>query len=485
MAKPSRSALRSGLLTGVSTVAVSGSAAVTVALLGHEFGRTARTDGLLTAYGVYLVIAIAAQAFRTVVLPELTRAAAAGRDGAVTRAYGVALAAAGALCVALAVAFAGPLGDVLTGRAQAASVAADALPWLVAAGFLQLLAGLGSSALAARDDYGTAALAYALGAVAGLVLFAALAGRGLVALAWGVCLNGALTAALPLLALARAGALGGGGVPLAPGRRLALVARGAAVPVAVQGLYVVSLRLASGLAEGRATTLSYAYLLAAVLVQATASSVALVSSAPLTRRGLDARAAAAHVVHSAWLSLVPIAAAAGVFALVGGRVVAAVLGSAYSGEVGRDLGRLVVELVPWTVVTIAYTLVYPLLFVVGRVRPLVPLALAVLALHAGVGYALREAAGLAGIAAALALTTAALVACLLAAISRCALALVSRGLVAPTVVVGALAGASFGALSVVGGAAGAAAGLALYVALVALVRPRGLRAAWAYVRTLH
>ena len=44
------SALRSGLLTGVSTLAVSGSAAATVALLGHEFGRNERTDGFLTAY---------------------------------------------------------------------------------------------------------------------------------------------------------------------------------------------------------------------------------------------------------------------------------------------------------------------------------------------------------------------------------------------------------------------------------------------------
>ena len=76
-----------------------------------------------------------------------------------------------------------------------------------------------------------------------------------------------------------------------------------------------------------------------MLVQTTASSVALVSSAPLTRRGLDPDTSAAHVVHSSWLSLVPVAAAAGIFGLVGGDVVVAVLGEAYEGTSGADLSH--------------------------------------------------------------------------------------------------------------------------------------------------
>src|SRR6266542_3294089 len=74
-----RSALRSGFATGIATLIVSGSAAVAGAYLAHKFGRNARTDGFLAAYGVYLVIVLAAQAFRIVIVPDLTRASADGR----------------------------------------------------------------------------------------------------------------------------------------------------------------------------------------------------------------------------------------------------------------------------------------------------------------------------------------------------------------------------------------------------------------------
>jgi len=57
-------------------------------LLAHRFGRTAATDGFLAAYGVYLVLILAAQAFRMVVVPELTRAAAAGKLGCVVSVTG-------------------------------------------------------------------------------------------------------------------------------------------------------------------------------------------------------------------------------------------------------------------------------------------------------------------------------------------------------------------------------------------------------------
>src|ERR671925_223403 len=303
MPRTRKSAVRSGIVTGVSSLAVAGSAAGAGILLAHWFGRNERTDGLFVAYGVYLVLAIAAQSFRTVVLPQLTREATA--LGSETRAYLLALAGAG----------------------------------VVAAGFLQLVAALAASALAARDSYGVAALAYSVGAVLALVLFAALHHHGEVSLAWAITANGVVTAGIPLAALAWAGALTG---MRARGRslhRLRRLATGAAGPVAPQAMFVVALRFAGGLGAGKATSLNYAYLIAAVLVVATASSVALISSAPLTRRGIDVEEAVTHVVHSSWLSLALIAAAAGVFALAGGRVVGPILGGAYGGGGGRGVGR--------------------------------------------------------------------------------------------------------------------------------------------------
>lgn len=487
--KTTHSALRSGLLTGLSTLAVSGSAAGAGLLLAHEFGRNARTDGFFLAYGVYLVIVIAAQSFRTVVLPDLTRAAARGALGLELRAYALALAVPAVPAVALAAALAGPLGHAITGRAAAAHVAARALPWLVAAGFLQLFAALLASALAALDDYVVAAVAYAAGGVLALALFAGLAHPyGIVSLAWSVAANGALTAALPLAALARRAALAGArSEGLALARRLGALVGGASVPIALQAMYVVSLRIAGGLGAGRASSFNYAYLVAAVLVTATASSVALISSAPLTRRGLDAEAAAAHVAHAAWLSLAPIGAAAGFFALAGGRILGPLLGSSYGGGVGRELGRLVAYLAPWTVVTVAYTVTFPLLFVLGRGRARALVAVAGLGLALSIPLALagRAALGLGGISLALAVSTLAVLVALARALGATALRIVLRELAAVAALYGAVAAAAFAAGWAIGGVGGAVAGVVLYgVALLAL-RPRPLRAAWGYVRGLH
>src|SRR5919198_4200887 len=158
-----KSAVRSGVATGLSSLAVAASAAGAGILLARFFGRNERTDGLFVAYGVYLVLAIAAQAFRTVVLPQLTREGTA--LGSETRAYLLALGGAGVVFVGAAVALAGPLGRALTAHAASAHVASRALPWLRAPGFLPLLAAPAPSALAARDSYGVAAVAYAVGAV--------------------------------------------------------------------------------------------------------------------------------------------------------------------------------------------------------------------------------------------------------------------------------------------------------------------------------
>src|SRR5919199_769505 len=210
-----RSALRSGLATGLSVLAVSGSAAVAGALLAQKFGRGAETDGFLAAYGIYLVLVLGAQAFRLVVVPDLTRAAAAGRLAAETRAYGAAFLSVAVPVSAFVVAFSHPLGDAITGSLppRAASIAGRALVWLVPAAFAQLLAAVAASALAARDSYETAAWGYAAGAVAGVVCFLVLAdAHGLVALAWGVALNGAIAVGVPLAALVLRGDLRGGGV---------------------------------------------------------------------------------------------------------------------------------------------------------------------------------------------------------------------------------------------------------------------------------
>ena len=280
-------------------------------IVAHRYGRTHRTDGFFVAYGVYLVMTLAAAAFRVVVLPPLTRARRDDRLAAELSGFGTALATVAAPVLVVAVV----VGLSVSGGATADAFAA-ALPWFVAAGVLQLFAGLAASALAAFDSYGVAALAYALGAVLGVGLFAALSDHGIQALAWGQLLNGAVVLGVTLASLARRRIGRSRGARDVRGRLWAL-ASGAAVPVALQALYVIANAFAIRLGGGRPTTFTYAYFLASFLVSATASALALVSSAPLTRRGLSPEGAAAHVVNTSWLSLSAIVGVVGVFALVG------------------------------------------------------------------------------------------------------------------------------------------------------------------------
>src|SRR6266516_1950504 len=330
-----RSALRSGLLTGLAQIVLALAAAGAGALLAQKFGRTAETDGFLGAYGVYLVLVLAAQAFRMVVVPDLTRAAAIGRLGVESRSYALAFLILAVPVSALVAVFSRQLGDLITGDLppRAGDVAGRALAILVPAAFVQLLAALAASALAALDSYGTAALGFALGGISGLVVFAALADTlGIVALAWGLAVNACIALAVPVTALVRKRALAGAmpaQMDVLP--RLWRLLEGAAVPLALQGCYLLALRFAARLGVGSVTSFSYAYLAASTLVGATAFSLGLISSAPLTRRGVDPEAAGRHIVYAAWVSLSIVGAAAGVFALVGGQIVDVVLGSAYGG----------------------------------------------------------------------------------------------------------------------------------------------------------
>src|SRR6478752_6601527 len=233
------SALRSGALTGLAQIVIAFSAAGAGALLAQKFGRGAETDGFFAAYGVYLVLVLAAQSFRMVVVPDLTRAASAGRLAGESRAYAAAFLAL-ALPVSIVVAsLSGPLGDLITGSlpAQSAHIAGRALAVLVPAAFVQLLAALAASTLASLDSYGTAAAGFALGSIAGVVVFAALAGSlGIVALAWGLAANATVALTVPLVALWRRGALHGPPpVRWDIAARLAHLLQGAAVPIALQG----------------------------------------------------------------------------------------------------------------------------------------------------------------------------------------------------------------------------------------------------------
>jgi hypothetical protein len=475
-----RSVVRSGFLTGLSLAAVAGLAAVVGVVVAREFGRSAETDGFFAAYGVFVVLTIVAGSVRVIVQPPLARARAEGSLGREAAAWGAALAVATVPLVLASTLAAGPIGDALTGSLpdEAATAAADTLRWLVPAAVLQLFAALAAGVLAARDDYGTAALGAALGSTVGLALILLRVDEnGIVAVAWGAALNGVVAFGVPAARLAWAARPS----PPADGvlARLVTLARGAVLPLALQALYLVCLRAAAALGVGEVTSFSYAYLIAAVLVAVTATSLALVTSVPLARAGIDAAAAARHLVSASWLALALVAGAAGIFAVAGDELVHAVLGDAFRGN---EIGSLVVALAPWAVASVGVTLAYPLVFVRGRPRRIVRLALAALVVHPLVVWAGRELLDAHGIALALAVSTAAILAGLLANLGI--LGAAARGLAVATATIGALALVCFLPAAVTAPWV-AALSLAAYAALLVLLRPAGLREAWAYLRTLR
>ena len=490
---PGLGSLASAALTATSTLVVSAFAAIVGIVIAREFGRTDETDGFFAAYGVFIVIVLAAQSIRIAVLPALARARDECRLAGNIAGFAAALVVVVVPLLLLAELAAEPLAGLLTGdgSAIAEEACADALRWMVPAALAHLFAGLAASGLAALDDYATAALGYAAGSAAGLVLILTrVDSDGIVAVAWGMALNGLVAVLIPAIVLSwralrssmPASAVRPAGLPLTS--RLGVFAAAAALPIALQLLYVVCLPFAGRLGAGAVTSFGYAYLAAATLVSVTAFSIGLVSSVPLTRIGLAPAVSTRHVVSAAWVALTVIGAAVGAFALAGGEIVEGVLGDAYGGDVGQDVARLVVVLSPWMIASVGVNVAFPLAFVAERLRALPWIGGGALAAQVLLAWVLAELFDLDGLAVALTLSTFLVLLALLRELH--ALSASVRGLAVAAATVTILTAVAFlSAGLVLDSLAAAVVGLAVYAALVALVRPRGLRASWAYLRTLR
>ena len=475
-------AVRSGLLTGVSTAAVSGSAAVLGVILSRKFGHGVKTDGFFAAYGAYLALALVATSLRVVVLPRFAAAQTAGRLTREVSTWVVGLSLPLFAITLVAVLAPEQLADALTSNELARDQAAVLLPWFVASAVAQIFGGLVASALAALDDYQWAAFGFAAGSILGVALTAVTIDHGIVAFGWGLALNGAISLLVPLVPLLRRSGIGRPDAGTLS--RLGELLEGVSLPIAMQGLFLVGNRLASGLGAGRGTSFSYAYLIAAFLVAVTAGSSALVTTVPFARSAISPERIGRHVVAITWLSLTPMAAAAGVFALAGESVVRSVLGESYQGDVGTQLGHLVVYLVPWMMASTIATVVYPIVFVRGRARWLPVLALAAILIHVPIELVMRWAFGLAGVALGMAVTSALVVIGMLSSLR--ALGAVARGALAASAACGGLAVAAFGICGAfLGPISGALAGFVAFGLAFAAWRPRGLREAWRYARGLQ
>ena len=487
-ASPRRSALASGVLTALSLAVVTGLSAAVGVVIARKVGRGVETDGFFAAYSVFLVLVLAASAVRAAVLPRLARARDDGTFGIAFAAYALAIGVVAVPALAVAV-----LANEWLARQLAAGLpldaqrlAADALVFLVPAAVAHLFAALVASGLAAHNSYGTAAVGYALGSVLGLAFIIwRIDDDGIVACAWGTLVNGAVTLAIPLAGLCLRADWGRRDA-LVVWSRLGELVRASSLAIALQAFFVVCLRFASGLGTGAVTNFTYAYFVAAALVSVTASSLGMVSSVPLTRASLSPARATRHVVSMSLVSFAPVAAAAGVFALVGDEIVHAALGPAYEGGAGSEVGRLIVLLGPWMAVMVGVTISFPMIFVAGRGGRLPLLAGASLVLHVLVTAIAVAAFELAGAALALTISTGLVLVTLLLLLSAEVLSAGVRGLLLGVTVIGGIAVVAFGSAGAVLPAEPAAAvGVVVFCAILAALRGLGLQQAWAYLRTLE
>jgi hypothetical protein len=484
--------LATAAITAVALAVQAGLAAIVGVIIAREFGRTAETDGFFAAYGVFIVLALAANAIRLVVLPPLARARDERRLGQETAAWALLLGGFSAPLILVAFVLAQPIGDLLTGSGPelARETAAHTLPLVVIAGLAQILAGLAASALAALDDYLTSAVSFIIASVAGLLtILLRVDSAGVDAVPVGMAVNAVVAVALQSLVLAlraRRAAMPPsgvrpGGATLADRGRLAL--RGCSLPLALQGAYLICLPLAAREGVGAVTSFGYAYLAASAMVAATAASFGLVTAVPLTRLGLGASRVAHHVVATSWLALLAVGATAGVFAIAGESILSQILGAGFLGEVGEELGRLIAIFAPWMIVSIGIAVGFPLVFVARRERSLPLISLLTVVAQLPLAVLGQRVGGLTGLALALAGSTALALAGLLHTLD--AARATFRGLAGASLVVSAFAVPIFVTSYVVLPAVAAAlVGLVAYGAAIALVRPASLVASLRYLRGL-
>ena len=176
------------------------------------------------------------------------------------------------------------------------------------------------------------------------------------------------------------------------GRHLVELGSGAALPFALQAIYLVCLPIAAREGVGSVTSFGYAYLIAAAVVGISASSVRLVTAVPLTgsvssrgvSRGTSRRRLGRRCSSSRRRRI---------FAVAGASIAARVLGPAYGDDVGAQIARLVVAMAPYMVASVALSVTFPLVFVAGRGARLPLVGAAVLAIHVPLAFAGQALAG--------------------------------------------------------------------------------------------
>lgn len=394
-----------GVAMAAATFAMAAASGIQAVLYLSSFGVGARTDGFFVAFALYATFGVFSQSIRVTSAPLLV----GDRPRMTARELAAALVFI-ALPVAIAtIPLAGPFAHLLAPGldADGRSVTQEALPVLGGAMVLQLWAAGAATLLAVRDRFDRVALAYIVGAAAGLVVYLAVSGpAGELSLGWSM-----LAMALVTCVLMVAG-LRGESFRAAPSRRLTLsgavscvglVLGRTAVYLVFNALYLVTVAFASGYDAGDATVLSYAYLFASYMVAGTGFALGMSRIADMRRGALaDWREVIADTVPPGFrYSLMLVAPALGVLVAGGAPIIGELFPKSFSPAQVSQLQVFGALLAPWAVGALLVNLLLPAMFALDRAKLVNLMAPALMVLHiaaTAVGGALAGADGVVGAA---------------------------------------------------------------------------------------
>jgi peptidoglycan biosynthesis protein MviN/MurJ (putative lipid II flippase) len=353
----------------------------------QSFGTGQRTDAFFAAFSLYAVFGVFAQSIRVTSVPLLVgeNRRMRGRDFAAT--LGViaipVIVACGPLAGQLAQALAPGVSD------SARHVTVDGLRLLGGAMVLQLAAAGGATLLAVWDRFDVVFGAYVGGAVSGLAAFLIarpLAGE--LTLGWSMLAMGAVTCGWILVGVQRARTVRRPGRVASPGRLVTnagLILARTLVAFVFNGLYLVTLAVASRSAHGDATVLSYAYLYVSYLVAGTSVSVAISRVTDMTRgvqenwRDVVADTVPHGFRYAALVSLPAVAA----LVACGATIIGKLFPHSLPPHQVATLQTLAALLVPWMIAALLVNFLLPALFALGRASLVNLLALPMVAVQLG------------------------------------------------------------------------------------------------------
>lgn len=390
---------RAGVAIAVATLVMAASSGVQAVLYLSKFGVTRRTDAFFAAFALYTVFGIFTQSIRVTAVPLLVG------ERRMRRGEFAGTLALIAVPVVLACGILpGPLADLLAPGAgrSARSLTEDGLRILGGAMVLQLAAAGAATVLGIAERFAAVARGYIAGAGAGLItFFATEPPAGELALAWSMLAMGAVTCVWTVASLRHAVSepeLGRSSV----GRVIAhagLVLGRTVVYFVINGLYLVTLAVATQQSQGDATVLSYAYLFTSYLVAGTSVAVGI-SRVPDMARGAQEDwddVVADTVPHGLrYAVLVSAPALAGLVA-AGAGLIGDVFPSSLPTHDVATLQTFGVLLAPWLVAALVVNLVLPALFAIGRARLVNLLSLPLIGLHIAATLAGEALFGIEGV----------------------------------------------------------------------------------------